>query len=166
MSQTPAIPPKLFEILEQQTTLAEQLLALLNEEVQVLTHIDLPALVNLNRQKEGLLKQLDGLDRALQEMATALGHDSSAPVRLKEIIARAEPETAARLEGTRGRLVALRRQIQDRTLINKKLASDILGYLNDAVALFVNPAAVQPGYGAMGPARPSRRQPTLISREI
>jgi flagellar biosynthesis/type III secretory pathway chaperone len=168
MKQTlPPIPPELFETLERQITHSEQLLAVLDEELQVLTRTDIQALVGLTRRKESLLKRLQLLDASFQEIARGLGRDSSPePVRLQELIGRAEPEAAARLEQCRVRLVSLRHRIHDRNLINKQLAGDVLGYLKDAISLITGSAAGPANYGTKGTSRPSAQQPVFISRGI
>jgi flagellar biosynthesis/type III secretory pathway chaperone len=168
MSQAPTpIPPELFETLERQTVHSEHLLAVLDEELQVLTRMDIQALIGLTRKKESLLKRLQLLDASFQEIALGWRGDGSLePVHLKEIIARAEPEAAARLEQHRVRLVALRHKVQDRNLINKQLADDILSYLQDAISLITGPAGGATAYGTKSAARPSAKQPVFISRGI
>lgn len=161
------VPPELFETLERQTVHSEQLLAILAEELQVLTRMDIQALIGLTRKKESLLKRLQLLDASFQEIAQGCPRDGSpGPVRLKEIIAGSEPEAAARLERYRVRLVALRHKIHDRNLINKQLADDILGYLKDAISLITGPAGGPAAYGTKGTPRPSAKQPVFISRGI
>lgn len=162
-----SMPAELFENLERQIDLSGQLVEILEQELAALTAMDINSLLGLSRRKEGMIKRVQLLDCSFQEIASRiLGAASPEPVRLRELIGLAGPEESARLEHSRVRLVALRHRIHDRNLINQQLAHDVLGYINDAVSLITNAAAGQVPYSAKGPARPSMRQPALISREI
>jgi flagellar biosynthesis/type III secretory pathway chaperone len=161
------IPAELFENLHRQTELSQQLVEILEQELDVLTRMDIQTLISLTRKKESQLKRLQLLDAAFQEIAGAIcAAAAPEPVRLRQVIELATADEAHRLEQSRVRLVALRHRIHDRTLINKQLAHDILGYLGDAISLITNTAAGQTPYSARGANRPSSRQPALISREI
>jgi flagellar biosynthesis/type III secretory pathway chaperone len=162
-----SMPFELFENLDRQVDLSQQLVDILGQELNALTAMDIQTLLTLTRKKENQLKRLQLLDAAFQEIArTILAASSPEPVRLREVIGLAGQEEAARLEQSRIRLVALRHKIHDRNLINKQLAHDVLGYLNDAVSLITNAATNQVPYSAKGSSQPAARQPTLISREI
>ncbi|MDA8163834.1 MAG: flagellar protein FlgN [Desulfobacteraceae bacterium] len=165
MNAAQPIPPELFETLERQTVHSEQLLAVLEEELQVLTRMDIQELIGLTRRKESLLKRLQLLDSSFEEIARGCCPGVPGPVSLKEIIARSLPEEASRLEGHRVRLVALRHKIQDRNLVNKQLAGDILGFLSDAISLITGPPPPA-AYGTRGMVRPPARPPVFISRGI
>jgi flagellar biosynthesis/type III secretory pathway chaperone len=162
-----SVPPELFENLARQIDLSLQLLEILEQEQDILLAMDTQGLFTLTRRKEYQLNRLQLLDLSFQEIAKTLVADSSPePVRLREVIELAGDREAARLEQDRVKLVALCQKIQDRNLVNKLFARDVLGYLNDAVSLITNAIAGQSAYSAKGSIRPSSRQPALISREI
>lgn len=165
------VPPRLFEVLEQEATLSEELLALLDQEQATLVAMEVQALVALTRRKTNLLTRIQAADALLQEMVGQLLAGTAGKANLTGVInGLARGEERERLAATRQRLLRLREQIVAKNTINRHFAEDTQRYLNDAISLITSAAAenqdsYQRGRGN-GRKPPSANRPALISRAV
>lgn len=173
-SAPPAIPASLFEVLEQQTALSQEMLALLEQEQAALTAVDVQGIVALSRRKTNLLQRLQAADSHIQEIAgqLLLANGQAGEATLTNVIHQLPPSAERdQLAAFRQRLLALREAILAKNLINKHFAEDTGNYLRDAIALITNSVAdnydsYHRNGGKPGKRPPSANRPSLISREV
>jgi len=160
-------PARLFENLEQAVLLSQDLLAILGEEQKALAATDMQALVEICAKKENRLERLKALDAMIAEMAGSLRPESAPKTGLAWLVPLLGREEGGRLKELRNKLAGLRAEILKRNQVNRLFATDVRGYLNDAISLITSAIADRPLYGLSGLARkPSLNQPSLISREV
>ena len=179
---TKAIHPKLYDILEKEEQVSQELLGILDEEQAALTAMDVPALIQVARKKFSQFARIQALDKALNEIGM-LHQTGGEKVRhprmqqayntplqalsLSSLVPRAAKEDAVRLERYRKSILDIRREIQTRNQMNKRFAEDTLGYLHDAISLITGADEGGPVYHAKGMIRgKAAAGPTLISREV
>lgn len=161
------LPPKLFEILEKEVALSQEMLRILEAEKDALVEMDMQTLLNLSRKKENQLSMIQALDQSLQETSQKLANrGSDEPVKLTELAALASDAEVERLMGYRERLITMREEIISRNVINKHFAEDTQHFLGDAISMITNAVAERPMYSNKGINKPSVKQPSLISREV
>ena len=164
------LPPMFFKAMEQEITLSEEMLTILNAEQQALVSVDMPALISISTKKGALATRLAAMDNQLQEMArSALGQPQNAAIRLRAISGLLAPAEASKLEASRLRLATLRKEILSKTIVNRKFTEDTRQFLNDAITTITGSIAERPLYGrgrGRGMGRPTVNQPSLINREV
>lgn len=163
------IPPRFFEILEEEVALSEEMLNLLDQEKAALISMDMQGLIAVSRKKTNQLARIQGMDVALQELSGQITAAADGKASLGTVIQLVGEEAIRdRLQGYRRQLLQLREGILSKNVINKHFAEDTRHYLNDAISLITsalveNPAAYQKGKAGK---KPSANPPTLISREV
>mgnify|MGYP000170866780 CR=1 FL=1 len=162
------LPARFYEVLEQQVQLSEDMLAILSEEQNALTAMDMQALLRLSARKENRLSRIQSLDAMLAEMAKEiLPGAQTKTARLAALIPLLAPEEGKKVGLYRKNLTRLREEILSRNRINGHFAADVKTYLNDAITLITSSIADRPMYGLTGLSKkPSLNQPSLISREV
>ncbi len=168
------IPASLFEVLEQQTSLSQEMLALLEQEQGALTAVDVQGIVALSRRKANLLQRIQATDSHVQEIVNQLllANGQSAKATLGNLIHQMAPSAERdQLSELRRRLLALREAILTKNLVNKHFAEDTGNYLRDAITLITNSVAenydsYHRNGGKPGKRPPSANRPSLISREV
>ena len=163
--------PLILDILKRQIAISTGFLAILEAERNALVHMDVPTLISLTRQKENELAKIAQLDHSLQEVARRIvaadagSHHKT--IKLAELIPFMTREQTLTVKKYRDQLAELREKISSNNLINKRFASDTLGYINDAISLICGEISGEPLYSG----RPGRQQkrsaiPSLVSREV
>ena len=162
------LPDEVFELLRKEVDLSREMLTLLDHEKTALVAMDVPALVELSRQKLKQLSRIRALDESLQNASRRLTDSTAPAIRLSSLNDYASEAERPQLEDLRQRLLALREQILSKNIINKRFAEDTQHYLNDAISLFTTAAAEQhPSYGkAKQSGKSYANQPTMISCEV
>ncbi len=165
---TNTIPKKLFDILEMEIKLSNDLLAIIKDEKKALVDVDLEALVSLSSRKENQLQRIQMYDESLQVlMRKTVNAPEAENINLSAIKHLAgNDEEAERLEGCRANLSNLRQEIIDGNLFNKRFASDTLGYLSDAISLITGAIHEHSLYSQKGNTANGSKSPALISREV
>lgn len=166
-----AIPPRLFEVLDQEVSLSEEMLALLEQEKAALVAVDVQGLVAITRRKTNQLNRIQALDVLLQEMTGQLMAGTPGKPSLTAVINQvARGEERERLAASRQRLLRLREEILAKNTVNHYFAADTQRYLNDAISLITNALAENPDSyqrgGNPGRRPPSANRPSLISRAV
>lgn len=161
------IPKKIYDLLEREVQLSQELLDILQAEKNALTAMDMKSLVSLSRKKMNQLSKIQSVDESLQETARQIADlHPGRKVRLENLASIASGEDMVRLKDYREKLTSMRQEILDRNIINKHFAEDTKSYLNDAISLITSKVADTPMYGSKGIDKPSTKQPALISREV
>ncbi len=161
------IPKKIFDLLEREVQLSQEMLSLLESEKNALAAMDMQSLVSLSRKKVGQLTTMQAVDESLQETARQITDlPAGKPVKLENLASLATGEDMDRLKAYRKKLTQLREEILGRNMVNKHFAEDTKSYLNDAISLITSAVAERPMYGTKGVGKPSTKQPALISREV
>ena len=162
------LPPRFFEILEQEVLLSQDMLAILHEEQKALVDMDMQALLRLSSMKQNRLSRLQTLDSLLAERAEEFRPEAAAkPAKLADLIPLLNPEEGEKLGQYRQKLTELRKEVISRNLRNRSFAADVKQYLHDAISLITSGITDRPIYGLTGLSRkPSLNQPSLISREV
>lgn len=157
----------LFEILNNEETLSNELLDLLDQEQTALTAVDLKGLISLSQKKHDVAARIQNLDETVQHVAgKILPEDERKIVRLKSLESELSTDEAGKIRGFRERLTRLRQKIQDCNLVNKKFAEDTLGYINDGISLITGAVAEHGMYQSRGGHKKAHNGPVLISREV
>lgn len=144
--------------LEVNLKLSQDLLATLHEEGTALRGMDTQGLFRISRQKETLLAKIHYLDDAIKASLAAADKTAAAGL---------TPEKSTVVSQYQSKINGMRREIQTRNSINKRVTEDTLGYLNDAIALISRPDVEENTYRV--PGRSSLRNknlPSYISREV
>ena len=166
-----AVPlPLILDILKRQVTISTSFLALLQAEKTALVNMDMNALVSLTKKKEQELAKMAQLDHSLQEVAGKIvagdNHIGNRVIKLAELIPFMTREQTLSVKNYRDKLASLREKITDNNLINKRFASDTLGYINDAISLICGEIASPPLYSTQGRQGAANSAPALVSREV
>lgn len=162
--------PLIFDILKRQITISTNFLTILEAEKNALVKMDTSSLISLTRLKERELSKMAQLDHSLQEVAGQVVAPDPARnnkvIKLVELVPFMAREQALTMKGLRDQLAALREKITDNNLINKRFASDTLGYINDAISLIFNEITNEPGYHPGRQLSGNSPAPALVSREV
>lgn len=164
-----AIPQRFFELLQQQEQNSQVLLSLLAEEKKALLEMEMSALLSLSKKKEQQLSLIGNLDEILTEMAKNIALTAGIPVKgLSSLEPHLHPPDAAQLARYRKKLTFLQEEILARNLINKKFAEETKKFLGEAISLITTGGSAHEGHGytTRGLSKPSKNQPTFISREV
>ncbi|MEW6519949.1 MAG: flagellar protein FlgN [Thermodesulfobacteriota bacterium] len=161
--------PLILDILKRQIAISSGFLSILEEEKHALINMDVTSLISLTRKKESELAKIAQLDHSLQEVARRIV-TSSAPqkktIKLAELIPFMTREQTLAVKKYRDQLAGLREKISSNNLINKRFASDTLGYLNDAISLICGEIAGEKVYSMRGRQPRKASVPSLVSREV
>jgi flagellar biosynthesis/type III secretory pathway chaperone len=163
--------PLILDILKRQIAISTGFLAILEAEKNALVRMDVPVLISLTRQKENELAKIAQLDHSLQEVARRIVAPDTEHhpriIKLAELIPFMTREQTLTVKKYRDQLAELREKISSNNLINKRFATDTLGYINDAIALICGEISGEPLYGGR-PGRQRKRSavPSLVSREV
>lgn len=168
-----AIPPRLFEVLEQEVALSEEMVALLEEEQKILVAMDVQGLLAVTRRKNNLLQRIHAADALLQEMISQLlatDHQTTKATLARVILHLLPGVERDRLAALRQQLLGLREKIMSKNTVNRHFAEDTQRCLSDAISLITNALAenhdtYQKG-GNPGRRPPSANRPSLISRAV
>ncbi len=163
--------PLIFDIIKRQISISTNFLSLLEAEKTALVNVDMNSLISLTRLKERELSKMAQLDHSLQEVAgQVVVRDSGRTdkvIKLIELIPFMSREQAFTMKKLRDQLSDLREKITANNLINKRFASDTLGYINDAISLICNEITSEPVYTIPGrQLSGSSPAPALVSREV
>ncbi len=164
---TQQLPPQLFELLDHEVKLYEELLQILREEQRVLVEMDIETLISLSKKKENQLLKIRLLDESLQEMMKGLtGYPPTKTMGLSALAAFSTPTDAARINNYLTLLSKTRDSILDLNVLNKRFIEDTLGYLNDAIFLLTGAAMTPSVYGARGLTQQRVSGPMRINAEV
>ncbi|MEW6289079.1 MAG: flagellar protein FlgN [Thermodesulfobacteriota bacterium] len=162
--------PLILDILKRQIAISAGFLAILEEEKHALINMDVASLISLTRKKESELAKIAQLDHSLQEVArrvvTTNPHNDKKMIKLAELIPFMTREQTLAVKQYRDQLAALREKISSNNLINKRFASDTLGYLNDAISLICGEIAGDRLYSMRGRQQRKNSVASLVSREV
>ncbi|HIJ78603.1 MAG: flagellar protein FlgN [Desulfobulbaceae bacterium] len=163
-----SLPAKFFETLEQEVTLAREMITIIAEEKKALVAMDMPALIHLSKKKSTHAVRIQSLDELAQNIAREITANPAAKsIKLASLTPLLSPAQAATLQQYRKELAKLQEMIMTGNQINKHFAEDVKKYLNDAISLITSAAAERPIYNLKGVNKQaSVRQPTFISREV
>lgn len=162
-----SIPAAIFEILEQELQLSQEMLDLLDEEKIAMTKMDLKSLIALSKKKENQLVRIQQLDESLQEAARQIADaPNTKVVKLSALITLASGVETTMLKRYRDKLTYMREEIISRNVLNRRFAQDVQGYLNDAISMITRSVVKNPMYGTKGARKPSANEPSLISKEV
>lgn len=167
--QTLTDQQELFESLDLSQKMAEEILAVLEEENKAIRKMDVQALTRITKQKENLLIKIHYLDNRLSEIIKGFSTEKSRDIKkLKDLAPFLSADKAATLLQFCRNLAKSRQEIHTNNYINKRLTSDTLLCINDAIALITAQPAQNKLYGNKkgGAARYTRNAPTMISREV
>jgi hypothetical protein len=87
-------------------------------------------------------------------------------IKLAELIPFMTREQTLAVKKYRDQLAGLREKISSNNLINKRFASDTLGYLNDAISLICGEVTNDRLYSMRGRQQRKNSAPSLVSREV
>ena len=162
------LPAKFFEALEQEVTLAQEMVTLLAEEKKALVAMEMPKLIHLSKKKSNYAASIQALDELTQEIARKIITSPDAKtIKIASLTPFLSSEQAEKLQKYREELARLQELIITGNQINKLFAEDVKTYLNDAISLITSTAAQQPIYNLKGVNKQaSVRQPTFISQEV
>ncbi|MBI5557535.1 MAG: flagellar protein FlgN [Deltaproteobacteria bacterium] len=168
---TQAIPlPLILDILKRQIVISTGFLAILEAEKTALINMDLNSLIPLTRKKESELAKMAQLDHSLQEVARRIvitdAKNATRLIKLAELIPFMTREQTLAVKQYRDELASLREKISDNNLINKRFASDTLGYINDAISVICGDISSSRLYTTRGQSRRKSGAPALVSREV
>ncbi len=163
--------PLILDVLKRQISISANFLAILEAEKNALVNMEMSSLISLTRLKERELSKMAQLDHSLQEIAAQVVSTDSGRadevIKLVELVPFMSRKQAFTLKKLRDQLASLRENIASNNLINKRFASDTLGYINDAISLICNDVTSETAYNI------GRRQlasgspaPALVSREV
>ena len=143
-------PAALRRILQQEATLGKRLLALAQEESEVIIADNVPRLTVLQAEQQQCLKEQESLEQArmiaTRDLAWALGMER-APTLLGLLPALPIPHQAE-LRALRAELLALHQQLEIAQARNRRLIDNALEYVRFSLDLLTD-AALQPArYGA------------------
>ena len=161
--------PLILDILKRQIAISSGFLAILEEEKHALINMDVTSLISLTRKKESELAKIAQLDHSLQEVASRIVTPNSQHkkmIKLAELIPFMTREQTMDVKKYRDQLAGLREKISSNNLINKRFASDTLGYLNDAISLICGEVSSEKMYGIPGRHQRKGSVPSLVSREV
>ena len=161
------IPKKIFDLLEREVRISNEILDLLEAEKNALTSMDMQSLVSLSRKKATRIATIQSVDESLQETARQLANlPAGRPVKLEDLASVASGQDVEQIKAYRKKLTLLREEILGRNMLNKRFAEDTTGFLNDAISLITGAFTKKQVYGTKGMDKQSSKQPTLISREV
>ncbi len=156
--------------IERQLELAEEVLAITKTEKESLIKVDTDSLFNLARAKSDKLDLIAVVDREiraeLDDIAPDLGITQSTPLKLLDLLPFLNAEEAALIRKRKDKLAGLREEIINDNIVNKQFTTNVLGYLEDAVALIVNGIQENPVYNRQKREQTDRSRPALLNREI
>ncbi len=161
--------PLILDILKRQILISTGFLVLLQEEKEALVNMNMNALISLTKRKEQELTKIAQLDHSLQEVAgqiVAKKAGGETVIKLAELIPYMTREETIAVKKMRDQLASLREKITGNNLINKRFASDTLGYINDAISLICGEISSIPLYGIRGRKYQGNIGPALMSREV
>ncbi len=162
--------PLILDILKRQISISSGFLTILEEEKNALINMDVPSLILLTRKKESELAKIAQLDHSLQEVARrvlpAESHKKKKMIKLSELIPFMTSDQISVVKKYRDQLAILREKISSNNLINKRFASDTLGYLNDAISLICGEMTNKSVYGMRGVKQRYHSFPARVSREV
>lgn len=162
--------PLIFDVLKRQISISTNFLTLLEAEKNALVNMNMNSLISLTRLKERELSKMAQLDHSLQEVAGQMVATNKSRndkvIKLVELVPFMSKEQALTMKKLRDQLAALREKISDNNLINKRFASDTLGYINDAISLICNEITCEPAYHPGRQLSGSSPAPALLSREV
>jgi len=162
--------PLILDILKRQIAISSGFLAIMEEEKHALINMNVASLISLTKKKENELAKIAQLDHSLQEVArrivTTNPHNNKKMIKLAELIPFMTREQTLAVKKYRDQLAALREKISSNNLINKRFASDTLGYLNDAISLICGEVAGDRLYSMRGCQQRKTSVPSLVSREV
>ncbi len=143
-------PAALRRILQQEATLGKRLLALAQEETDVIVSENVPRLTTLQAEQQQCLKELQPLEQsravATRDLAWALGMER-VPTLLGLLPALPAPHQSE-LRALRAELLALHQQLEIAQARNRRLIDNALEYVRFSLDLLTD-AALQPArYGA------------------
>ena len=162
--------PLILDILKRQIAISAGFLAILEEEKHALINMNVASLISLTKKKECELAKIAQLDHSLQEVArrivTTNPQNNKKMIKLAELIPFMTREQTLAVKKYRDQLAGLREKISSNNLINKRFASDTLGYLNDAISLICGEVAGDRLYSMRGCQQRKTSVPSLVSREV
>jgi len=162
--------PLILDILKRQIAISSVFLAILEEEKHALINMDVASLISLTKKKERELAKIAQLDHSLQEVARRIvmtnPHNDKKMIKLAELIPFMTREQTLAVKKYRDQLAVLREKISSNNLINKRFASDTLGYLNDAISLICGEMTGDRLYSMQGRQQRKNSVPSLVSREV
>lgn len=171
---------ELFENLQVNMKLSEDVLNILEDEAVSLKEMDTAKLLRISKQKGNLFIKMQYIDNSIEQSIAQLEKTISAasqspgpgntpqPIgklgRLAKILPSDKAQTVYRYKDT---LFKLRQKIADRNLVNKRFTEDTLGFLGEAISMITGPArATNTTYSYSGISQPSSSLPSMISREV
>lgn len=167
---TDTVPlPLILDILKRQIAISSGFVSLLQAEKEALINMDTASLITLTRRKEQELTKIAQLDHSLQEVAgqvVSRTDDDKRSIKLAELIPFMTREQTLQVKKFRDQLAVLREKISTNNLINKRFASDTLGYINDAITLICGEIVSVPLYSTRGRRHQGNTAPALVSREV
>lgn len=160
----------LHAVLDKQIELAEKVLSITGEEKKALIDMDTDSLFSLARSKSDNLDTISACDAEIRSTLAEITADSNTsrnnPVKLLDLLPFLGAEEATRLKDKRNRLAELRKKIISDNIVNQNFTTNVLGYLEDAVALIVNGIQENPIYNRQKRGLTDKSRPALLSREI
>jgi len=162
-----SLPQALFDILDREVTLYQELLNILRQEQRALFAMKVDEVVTLSKKKESQLLKIRLVDEALQETARAFTAEREGKIiTLSALASRATSEDAARVSQYLATLAAARDEILSLNVLNKRFVGDTLTHLNDAIAIITSTVSPPQPYHGRHPARRYSGLPAMISREV
>lgn len=162
------LPNEIFKLLEENVGLHKNLLDLLGKERECLYTCSIEDLLPLSQHKENGVEEINGVEVRLKGMVQQLLRDQGehhTDFRLMDLIELTNPRQVSVVSNYFAILRALKDDIEQCNIYNRKFIEESLNFIKEALAIF-SPTAKSPFYTARGWKIPPSCHARLLNQEV